>query len=544
MIDRHTDAWRGTRFAAVGLAVVAAMLAVTGCTGARWQDWPQHPEEGYAYGVVYHDTNRNGARDPGEPGLRYARVSNGREIAVTDGRGRYRLPVTDDTIIFLIKPTGWTTPIDADSLPAFYYIHKPNGSPDSHFAGVEPTGPLPRSIDFPLVRQREPRQFKVLLLGDTQPSQQQQVDYLAHDVVEELLGTDAAFGFTLGDIVNDNLDMLTAVKRVVGRVGIPWHHVLGNHDMNYDAPDDTHSTETYQRVIGPPYYSFDYARVHFVVLDDVVWTHDPETGKGRYYGGLGERQLAFLRRDLALVPKDHLVVATMHIPLVDGTWDHDDRTALYDLLADRPHAVTFSAHYHFMAHENLDEERGWTHDHAHHHVVAVTACGSWWGGAPDELGIPHTTMRDGAPNGYLIAEFDGSDYSFVFKGARRPADHQMLIHTPEVVPVADLPATEVVVNFFVGNNQSELQMQLDGQGPWLPLTRVDDRPDPYYAALKAAEDTSDYLTAHRLPKAINSPHLWTTNLPEGLEPGVHVIEIQAVDMFGQRYTAHRLFRVE
>ena len=34
----------------------------------------------------------------------------------------------------------------------------------------------------------------------------------------------------------------------------------------------------------------------------------------------------------------------------------------------------------------------------HQATINVTVSGSWWCGAPDERGIPHTMMADGAPN--------------------------------------------------------------------------------------------------------------------------------------------------
>ena len=78
-----------------------------------------------ASGVVYHDRNRNGSQDRFEFGVRGVAVSNGREVVTTDWRGRYRIPVEDDTFIFVVKPGGWQTPIDVDRLPRFYYHHKP-----------------------------------------------------------------------------------------------------------------------------------------------------------------------------------------------------------------------------------------------------------------------------------------------------------------------------------------------------------------------------------------------------------------------------------
>jgi len=67
--------------------------------------------------VVFHDRNRNGVRDAGEPGVPNVLVSNQREVVKTDAQGRYRLPVDDDTVLFVIKPRGWALPVSDDNVP-------------------------------------------------------------------------------------------------------------------------------------------------------------------------------------------------------------------------------------------------------------------------------------------------------------------------------------------------------------------------------------------------------------------------------------------
>ena len=140
-------------------------------------------------------------------------------VAYENDSGGYRLPVDDDTILFVIKPRGWMTPLSELNLPRFYHIHKPNGSPKLRYPGVAPTGPLPESIDFPLYPHKEPDRFRVVVFGDTQPNSIQDINYLAHDVVEEVIGTEAAFGFTLGDLVNNGLNLFEPLNRTVAHIG-------------------------------------------------------------------------------------------------------------------------------------------------------------------------------------------------------------------------------------------------------------------------------------------------------------------------------------
>ncbi len=511
-------------------------------------------------GQVFHDQNHNGTRDASEPGIANVGVSNGTAVVATDAAGRYTLEIGDEGIVFVIKPSQWQVALDpVTSLPRHFYVHRPTGSPDYKFPGIAPTGDLPEAIDFPLTPQSESGSFDVVCFGDTQPRNQQEVDFISHDVLEELIGVDAAFGLTLGDLVFDNLAMQPEIAQSVGLLGMPWHHVIGNHDINYDTPDYAHEAETYTRVFGPPYYSFNHGKVHFLVLNDIYW----EVENRRYHGELGADQLAFIEADLALVPKDHLVVAVMHIPLQDVV----DRAQLFELLKPFPKNFTIAAHWHRQGHFFLGAAEDWPREDKHHHLVQGTACGAWWTGSFDELGIPHTTMSDGTPNGYAIITFDGADYSIRYKAARRPADYQMHIAAPESVTPAESGNTEVIANIFAGSERSTARMRLQGEEAWRPMTRFDGK-DPYVVAnheremaiaaefaqldgvetpdtkaLKKSFNKRAHLVGRSTPGPRETAHLWKANLPANMKVGYHLIEVETTDMFGQVFRAHRIIRV-
>ena len=244
--------------------VFTVLLASVIVASVRQSSLAQDATAQTATGTVFVDANQNRIFDNGESPLAGVSVSNGRDVVATDADGKYSLPVDDDTIVFVTKPTGYRTVVDDLNLSRFYYIHKPNGSPPLDFPGVEPTGPLPERIDFPLTPAEEPTAFEVLFFGDPQPRDQKEIDYVAHDVVEDLVGFDAAFGVTLGDILFDDLSLFDSYNRTLGKIGIPWYNVIGNHDINFAAEQDELSDETYERVYGPAYYSFNYGGIHFL----------------------------------------------------------------------------------------------------------------------------------------------------------------------------------------------------------------------------------------------------------------------------------------
>ena len=516
-----------------------------------------------ATGTVFVDTNNNQVMDNNEVGLPGVRVSNGSDIVQTDENGKYLLAVSDDAMIFVIKPRGYMTPVDENRLPKFYYIHKPNGSPEGlKYAGIEPTGPLPESIDFPLYVQIEPDTFKVLVFGDTQPRSMREIEWLAHDVIEEVIGTEAVFGLSLGDLVGDNLNLFQPLSEVIATVGIPWYNVYGNHDMNRQATDDRYADETFERVFGPTCYSYDWGPVHFINIDNVHFLPDKEEGPP-YFAEIGECQLTFIRNDLAFVPKDKLVVISMHIPLTEMR----DVKELMSLLTERPNTLTLSAHTHIQRDSFIGEQHGWNGNEKHHHHNHATTSGSWWQGTLDEIGIPHTTMRDGAPNGYGIFTFSGSKYAIRFKAARRPADYQMNVWAPWEVTQSETANTDVLVNVFGGNNRSKVEMRIGQNGQWRKMTYTPQK-DPYFKALKERDEI--YHIERKIYESVRenmklllkegnefpqrgkrlsygvpkSFHIWQTQLPEDIKKGTHIIYVRTTDMFGQTFTARRIIRVK
>jgi hypothetical protein len=101
----------------------------------------------------------------------------------------------------------------------------------------------------------------------------------------------------------------------------------------------------------------------------------------------------------------------------------------------------------------------------------------------------------------------------------------------------------VFVNVFAGSERSRVELRIDDTGAWQALERVEQR-DPFYAELLAREAAQPPPPGRRLPPAVPSLHLWRGTLPAGLAPGEHVIEARSEDVFGQRFSERRPFRVE
>jgi hypothetical protein len=492
-------------------------------------------DEPTATGIVFIDNNSDGKYDSGDAAFGGVRVSNGIDIVTTDDSGRYRLPVVDDSVLFVIKPYGYQSKLNDNNLPQFYYVHKPEGSPELSYPGTKPTGPLPESVDFALYKSEEAEDFKVLLFGDPQPRNHEEVDYVTHDVIKDLIGSkEHAFGVTLGDIAFDKLETFETLNQAIALIGVPWHNVIGNHDLNLDATKREHINETFEATYGPSYYSFDYGQVHFLVLDTIGWTNATKrVPKMHYTPVLGQQQLKFIKRDLSLVPDSQMVVLLMHVPIISLA----DKADLFRLIEKRPYCISISGHTHDHRHLFLDEKDGFKGSKPHHHIVNVTVSGSWWSGAKNENGIPHSTMADGAPNGYSVMTFDDSGYRLDFRAAGRPADDQLRIEMPSSLKASEADETVIWVNVYNGSAQSKVRIRVDGAEPWIDLEKTE-AVDPYYKRLKKRDQEAQ----RPLARAVKSTHLWRGNLPK-LKLGVHVVTAETVDRHGRKYSAERSVRV-
>lgn len=498
-----------------------------------------------AKGYIYEDANGNGRKDRREVGIPDVAISNGTDVVLTDNKGFYSLPVSAGNTIFVIKPSGYKIPLDEDFIPRFYYHHKPGGSPDSFtYKGIAPTGNLPKSIDFALYKQDEPESFTAIIFGDPQPYSIQDMDYFTEKIVNDVKKTDKTlFGISLGDIAGNNLDLHPVYKERIRRLQLPWYNVMGNHDMNYDAPSDKLSDETFKKNFGSANYAFNYGKTHFIILDNILYP-DPRDGKG-YWGGYREDQLIFLENNLKHVPKDKLVVLSQHIHMKDnsgGSYRLEDRQRLFDLLKDYENVLIMSAHTHLQDQIEYTEADGWKGKKPLHEYNVGTTSGDWYSGKLDKKGLPDATMRDGTPQGYAFLNINGNQYDVDYKVAGRESDYQMNIFAPKVVPHKGRTTSQIMVNFFMGSQNDLVEYRID-EGEWRKMHYVSAPDLNYLTKLLEWDFTEELLPGRRPSNPVNSTHLWTAPVPTNLPVGKHTVEVRATDRYGKTHFGKKSYSI-
>ena len=250
-------------------------------------------------GVVFDDANRNGARDTGEAGIANVAVSNQDDVVTTDARGAFRLPGAGTGVVFVSTPNGYRA-------VGSFWRRADSATP----------------IAFGLTRDAASNELTFVHASDTHIStaslaRTQRLRALVDSINPGLL-------LITGDLIRDALRVPEA--EAVGYYELfmkersafrtPVFTVPGNHEIFGIERDTSHIPVThplygrgmYHQYLGPDYYSFTRGGVHFVGLNTV------DIDDQRYYGHVDSVQLAWLERDLALVPAATPVVTFDHIP--------------------------------------------------------------------------------------------------------------------------------------------------------------------------------------------------------------------------------------
>lgn len=510
-------------------------------------------------GTVFDDRNRNGRLDAGERGLAGVKVSNGREVVKTGSDGRYALPVRSDMSVFVIQPSGWRVPTNRNFVPQFAYTHKPAGSPKKmRFGGLQPTGPLPAAINFPLAPSKVADDFNCAVLGDVQVYSGDEIGYARDSLVRELAdrgGAPPACLFALGDLVGDDLGLIPRLAEVLGALKVPQWWVQGNHDYDSDADRDADSSDTWRRDYGPATYAFEIGDVLFIGLDNVSYPcGEADNRKGTrpfcveypqksYNGRFTDDQMAFMANLVAATDPARLIVLGHHIPLVGfdnrKEWAHQTQNApeIHAMLQGRK-ALDLSGHSHTL--ENLapgDSFEGWKQAVGvtaipFRHVVAGAVAGDWWGGDYDVAGIPMSLQGDGSPRGYIDMRVHGTNYLLDYRAiGERPEKAMWLsVNTPAFrdwaatllawrnadrktrapmppLSVQDLPDEKLLTpadlaagsfltaNVWLGDTQTEVSVAIDGGAP-VPMIRTQE------ARGEPSRDGPDYADPFALQRQL------------------------------------------
>jgi len=214
------------------------------------------------------------------------------------------------------------------------------------------------------------------------------------------------------------------------------------------------------------------------------------------------------------------------------------------LISGRPYTFSISGHTHIQNHWFFGKEAGFDGPGEHHQFNTICVRGAGYRGMFDELRIPTCQAADGTPAGYSYISFTKTGYTIRYKASRHPADYQMNIFVPPLMKLSDAQNAKVLANVFGGSKRSVVRMRVNG-GDWLPMTLTPQWDPSISWVLDAQKKPESWLGSHYNPKdePATCSHIWQAALPAKLKQGAHTLEVESVDMFGQRDVQRTMFRI-
>jgi hypothetical protein len=414
-------------------------------------------------------------------------ISDGYAVVITDEKGRYVLePHEKATNLFMSTPAGYEFKTDDHVAKQ----HEKLGSRNDYDFNLIPLKKADHAHNF-------------IIWADPQIKNKKDVKQMMDTSVPDVqalvkaMGEDAlVHGICVGDIVWDNHALFEDYNTAVEQMGIPFFQALGNHDMDYRKGGDDTSDATFKEIYGPTYYSFNRGKAHYVVLDDVRYL-----GTERSYDGyISEEQLNWLAKDLAYVPKDHLLILNLHIPVHNGV---KNNTALYEVLKGFKNVHIMSGHTHY----NLNVIQNGIYEHNH-----GTVCGAWWTGP---------ICSDGAPRGYGVYEVVGTELKWYYKGTGLAKETQMNVYVEKLTN-----QMRVIANVWNYDPDWKVEYFLDGKA--MGTLERQKGYDPMAVKLYKGDQLPLGRTFAE-PKRMD--HIFVAHF----NPAVKTVRIETTDRFGQKY---------
>ena len=343
-------------------------------------------------------------------------ISDGLLCVQTDENGYFEIDSDLSRTKFITAsiPSGYSAPTDENGLPIFY--HK--------VTDEERTKDMVQHTFEFLPINNNPNRYTLIVGADPQPRARSagydNIAYHSLDMCEDFYRdmrekaatiTDRnVYGMMLGDVVHENMSLYTDYLEGLKTLGFPMFNILGNHDNDYTASNDTDGRRKFEQHLGPTCYSFNLGRQHYVVLDNLIMKLDSNSQLRDYDQGLTEEVWQWLQNDLMYVDRSTTIMLAAHSPMFMGinmaersnnTQNHrSDYAALFSKYS-KVHAWAGHAHttfnYVYPESSNLKNIEV--------HTVARST-GELW---TNEYAI------NGTPRGYTVVEVDGDDISWYFK---------------------------------------------------------------------------------------------------------------------------------
>lgn len=410
-------------------------------------------------------------------------VSDGKNITLTDSAGNYSMKSDKSKgMVWVSIPRGYEAPL--------------SGSRPQFFAALASQNDMPERHDFILSPIADPDSYTLLVhtdqhltgrpTGDIEQFRSMFVPDFNATVADSRKHGRHVYSISLGDAGWEKhwVEYSFGLPDVAGefdRLDCPVFSVIGNHDYNPYVSGDVNSTALFRENFGPTYYSFNLGRVHYVVLDDIIYINSnatpTEMGDRTYRRRIDADQLRWLKADLATLSDTSTpIVICSHVPFYTAPVLNGNGTVtvtnsvrnveeIEEILHPYSNVKVFTGHHHRAYNVKSPRHEGMTE------WVYPAVCATMW--RTKGLAGNHITA-DGCVGGYGVWTVDSTDMSYRYKSPGYPADYQMRVYDLNTVlinakSVSNKAAKSKVAKCAHGynkrNNRNELLINVFAYGP-------------------------------------------------------------------------------
>ena len=344
-------------------------------------------------------------------------VSDGLLCVKTDEKGYFEMKSDLSRTRFITAsiPSGYSAPVDENGLPIFYH----------RVTDEERTrGLVQHSFEFYPIN-NNPDRYTLLVGADPQPrpktSAYDRIAYHSLDICDDLYRdmrekaatiTDRkVYGLMLGDIVHESMPLFDNYVEALKTIGFPIFNVIGNHDNDKTAANDTEGRRCFEEKLGPAYYSINIGKWHIVVLDNLIMKLNEEGLLTSYDHGLTDEIWQWLQNDLSFIDRSTKIMVAAHAPMFMRHTLFDsstvttggNRSKYGELFCefDEVHAWAGHTHINFnYVYPRTSDRKG-----INVHTLARSTGDGW----------TNEWCSEGVPRGYTVVEVDGENISWHFK---------------------------------------------------------------------------------------------------------------------------------
>ena len=333
------------------------------------------------------------------------------------------------------------------------------------------------------------------------------------------------YAICLGDLVYNFMTSYDEYMDVVATAPMPMVSVIGNHDYDQlNILDTKFGTPYFESYLAPLNYSFNIGKIHFVVVNDIVYNR--ANTKQKYTTGLEDYTLRWLENDLKYIPKESTIVICSHAPLMKRRENFNDKSVNYkkysELLAQYNNVYAWAGHTH--QNYEYDYAKAPAKYESLKNIKSIIA-----GRCIGQILLNRELNTCGTPNGYMVAEVKGDKMEWYYKTVGHDRNYQMRVYAPTVT---NTEYVSVNIWNYSADTWSAVEWWENGQKV-AEMEHAKGKADPAYLKIYAEhqeQKLGKYQRAYSRPA--KTPYLYQVKPSAGVRSG----EVRVTDSFGKTYT--------